>query len=262
MKTRIGIVTGASSGIGTAIATGLSAAGMTVIGTSRKQDDLARLDVTDPASCEALVADVLGRHGRIDLLVNNAGFAQIGAFDAFDEDDIRAAFETNVFGAMRMTTAVLPAMRSAGQGRIVNICSVVSFLPAPFMGAYAATKHALQGFSVSLDHELRGSGLRALAVRPGFMRTSIGANTAFAAGMGAESGSASVRRSVEKSLSVADDPDVVARQVLKLATMSNPPALSEAGREARSLRRLSIILPARLFEPAFRKQFGLSPRAC
>lgn len=182
MKNHVAIVTGASSGIGAAIARTLSDAGATVIGTSRTEDGYARLDVTDTASCEALVADVSARHGRIDLLANNAGFAQIGAFDAFGEDEIRAAFETNVFGAMRMARAVLPAMRRAGAGRIVNICSVVSFLPAPYMGVYAATKHALQGFSVSLDHELRGTGLRSLAVRPGFMRTSIAANTAFAVG--------------------------------------------------------------------------------
>ncbi|MEM9010809.1 MAG: SDR family NAD(P)-dependent oxidoreductase [Pseudomonadota bacterium] len=258
MKDQIAIVTGASSGIGAAIAASLAEAGAQVVGTSRSRDGFARLDVTDPASCEALVRDVLARHGRIDLLVNNAGFAQIGAFDDFSEDENRAAFETNLFGAMRMARAVLAPMRAAGRGRIVNICSVTSFVPAPFMGVYAATKHALQGFSLSLDHELRGSGLRSLAVRPGFMRSAIGANTAFA-GETAGTGAAPVRDAVERSLARADDPAVVAALVLRLATTANPPAISEAGREAQTLRRLNALLPSAMFDRSFRRQFGLPP---
>lgn len=257
MKNQIAIVTGASSGIGAAIAATLTKAGATVIGASRRQDGLARLDVTDPESCTALAAEVLDRHDRIDLLVNNAGYAQIGAFDAFTEDENRAAFETNLFGAMRMARAVLPAMRDSGNGRIVNICSVTSLLPAPYMGVYAATKHALQGFSTSLDHELRGTGLRSLAVRPGFMRTAIGENTALAIPPPDDAARA-VRDAVEQSLTKADDPAVVARLVLRLATMAHPPAVSDAGREARLLRRLNAFLPARMFDRAFRKQFGLT----
>ncbi|MFN3225623.1 MAG: SDR family NAD(P)-dependent oxidoreductase [Hyphomicrobiales bacterium] len=256
MKDKVAIVTGASSGIGAAIAARLTDAGATVIGTSRSQDGLARLDVTDPISCNTLVAEILESHGRIDLLVNNAGFAQIGAFDAFTEEQNRKAFETNLFGAMRMARAVLPPMREVGRGRIVNICSVTSFLPAPFMGVYAATKHALQGFSTSLDHELRRTGLRSLAVRPGFMRTAIGENTVFAQGE-TEGKALTVQRSVEASLAKADDPVVVAEAVLRLATMSNPPSILDAGREARSLRRLQALVPTTIFERDFRRQFGL-----
>lgn len=259
MKDQVAIVTGASSGIGAAIAATLSQAGATVIGTSRSREGFARLDVTDPASCQTLVGDVLDRHGRIDLLVNNAGAAQIGAFDAFTEAENRAAFETNLFGAMRMARAVLPVMRAAGRGRIVNICSVVSFLPAPYMGVYSATKHALQGFSVSLDHELRGSGLRSLAVRPGFMRSAIGVNTTFAEDPTGDT--QQVRRAVEASLAKADDPKVVARHVQRLLDLRNPPAISDVGKEAKTLRRLSGLLPAKMFDAAFRKQFGLDPRA-
>lgn len=157
---------------------------------------------------------------------------------------------------MRMARAVLPAMRAAGTGRIINICSVVSYLPAPFMGAYASSKHALQGFSTSLDHELRGTGLRSLAVRPGFMRTDIGSNTLSAART--DEGSERVRRAVEASLSRADDPQVVARLVQHLATHPNPPAVSDAGREARLLNRLNTLLPGRAFDRALRTNFGLS----
>ncbi|WP_299790621.1 SDR family NAD(P)-dependent oxidoreductase [uncultured Marivita sp.] len=256
MENTIAIVTGASSGIGAAIARTLTEAGATVIGTSRTRADFASLDVMDAASCDALVRDMLAEHGRIDLLVNNAGFAQIGGFDVFTEAEIRAAFETNLFGAMRMTRAVLPAMRAAGTGRIVNICSVVSYLPAPFMGAYAASKHALQGFSTSLDHELRGTGLRSLAVRPGFMRTDIGTNTLSAART--VEGAERVRRAVETSLTRADNPQVVARVVHRLAIHPNPPAVSDAGREASLLNRLHSLLPGRVFDRALRRNFGLS----
>ncbi len=256
MKDQIAIVTGASSGIGAAIATHLEDAGATVIGTSRSREGFATLDVIDPVSCSALVAETVAQHGRIDLLVNNAGRAQIGAFDVFTEAENRAAFETNFFGAMRMAREVLPLMRAAGRGRIINVCSVVSILPAPFMGVYSATKHALQGFSISLDHELRGTGLRSLAVRPGFMRTAIGDNTAYARTRD-EDQAISVQRSVEESIANADDPVVVARAVLRLASMPNPPTILDVGREARSLRRLQAMLPTALFERGFRKQFGL-----
>ena len=256
MENTIAIVTGASSGIGAAIARTLTEAGATVIGTSRTRSGFASLDVTDAASCDALVRDVLTEHGRIDLLVNNAGVAQIGGFDAFSEAEIRSAFETNLFGAMRMTRAVLPVMRAAGTGRIVNICSVASYLPAPFMGAYGSSKHALQGISTSLDHELRGPGLRSLAVRPGFMRTDIGANTL--SPTRTDEGSERVRRAVEASLSRADDPQVVAHIVYRLATHPNPPAVSDVGREARLLNRLYSLLPSGVFDRDLRKNFGLT----
>lgn len=199
---------------------------------------------------------MLNEHGRIVLLVNNAGFAQIDGFDAFTEAEIRAAFKANLFGAMRMTRAVLSAMKAAGAGRIFNICSLVSHLPAPFMGAYAASKHALQGFSTSLDHELRGTGVRSLAVRPGFMRASIGVNTQFSSTD--DDQAKRVRSAVEASLARADDPAVVARLVQRLATVPNPPAVTDAGREARLLNRLYSLLPGRAFDRALRKNFGLA----
>lgn len=122
-------------------------------------------------------------------------------------------------------------------------------------GICAATKHALQGSSVSLDHELRGTGLRSLAVRPGFMRSSIGQNTDFASDLGGNA--VKVRQAVEKSLEMADDPNVVAIHVLRLLEASNPLAITDAGKEAKLLRRLSTVLPTRLFERSFRKKFGL-----
>src|SRR3954468_14588837 len=156
----VALGTGASAGIGEAAARALVGAGFTVYGTSRKaasgeQRDgvvFLPLDVTDDGSVAGVVREVLERSGRIDVLVNNAGVGIAGAAEESSIDQARALFETNLFGAIRMTRAVLPYMREQGSGRIINVSSVLGFLPAPFMALYAATKHAIEGYSESLDH--------------------------------------------------------------------------------------------------------------
>src|SRR5712691_4854900 len=180
---KVALVTGVSSGIGKATAVRLAAMGFRTFGTVRT--DIAvdanveriRLDVRDDRSVEDGVAKVLELAGRIDVLVNNAGLALIGPAEETSIDEARGLFETNFFGLLRMTQAVLPAMRSQRSGRIVNISSVVGFLPAPYMSIYAASKHAVEGYSESLDHEVRGFGVRVSVVEPGFTRTGLGHNT-------------------------------------------------------------------------------------
>lgn len=149
----VAIVTGASSGIGEATAGRLAKAGYQVYGTSRRiaaneqrTFEMLSLDVTDDESVEALVSEVLRRSGRIDLLVINAGFgvAPAGAEEASIEQ-AKLIFETNFFGVLRMTRAVVPIMRQQGSGRILNIGSVLGFLPMPYGALYSATKHALDG---------------------------------------------------------------------------------------------------------------------
>src|SRR5438270_1470929 len=168
----IALVTGASSGIGEATAARLALAGYKVYGTSRRKAPLGprsfemlALDVTSDESVEATVRDLVRVNGRIDLLVNNAGFsiAPAGAEES-SMAQARSIFDTNFFGIVRMTRAVLPHMRRQGGGRIINIGSVLGFLPAPYMALYAATKHAIEGYSESLDHELRTRGIRVLVV--------------------------------------------------------------------------------------------------
>ena len=181
---RVALVTGASVGIGEAAARALVGAGFTVYGTSRRaaagenRDGVVflPLDVTDDESVAGVVRGVLERSGRIDVLVNNAGVGVAGAAEESSIEQARALFETNVFGAIRMTRAVLPHMREQGSGRIINVSSVLGFLPAPFMALYAATKHAIEGYSESLDHEVRDHGVRVLLVEPGYTRTSFDAN--------------------------------------------------------------------------------------
>ncbi len=171
----VALVTGASSGIGEATAERLAMAGYKVYGTSRRGAQAGRrsfemlpLDVTSDESVEAVVREVMRLDGRIDLLVNNAGFsvAPAGAEESSMEQ-AWSIFDTNFFGIVRMTRAVVPHMRQQGGGRIINIGSVLGFLPRPYNALYAATKHAIEGYSESLDHELRTRGIRILVIEPG-----------------------------------------------------------------------------------------------
>src|SRR5689334_6330238 len=156
----VALVTGASSGIGKAAASALVDAGFEVVGTSRRasQDDRREgvtfldLDVASDTSVASLVDRVIEKFGRIDVLVNNAGIGSAGAGEERSLAQDQQLFDINVFGLIRMTKAVLPHMRAHGGGRIINISSVLGFVPAPHMAAYAASKHAVEGYSESMDH--------------------------------------------------------------------------------------------------------------
>ncbi len=181
-KTNLGValVTGASSGIGLATAKALQNAGYRVFGTSRRAaaegfDGITMLacDVTDDASVAKLIDDVLAETGRIDLLINNAGTGLLGGAEESSMAQAQALFDVNVFGVFRVSNAVLPTMRRQGKGRIVNLSSVQGFIPAPYFALYASTKHAVEGYSESLDHELRAFGIRVTLVEPAYTRTSF-----------------------------------------------------------------------------------------
>src|SRR5713101_6824654 len=176
----VALVTGVSSGIGRATATLLAVRGFRVFGTMRRPSEtngrpgdveVVPLDVRDEESVRSCLRTVLDQAGRIDALVNNAGYALIGALEETSIEDARDLFETNFFGVLRVTQALLPIMRGQQHGRIVNIGSVVGFLPEPYQGIYSASKHALEGYSESLDHEVRQFGIRVSVIEPGFMRT-------------------------------------------------------------------------------------------
>src|SRR2546421_9613461 len=184
LKKSIALVTGASSGIGKATAERLATAGYKVYGTSRRGAQTGQrsfgmlpLDVTSDDSVEAAVNELMRLEGRVDLLVNNAGFgvAPAGAEESSIEQ-ARSIFETNFFGIVRMTRAVVPYMRKQGGGRIINIGSVLGFLPMPYGALYAATKHAIEGYSESLDHELRTWGIRVSVIEPAYTKTHFDAN--------------------------------------------------------------------------------------
>src|SRR5437763_6460637 len=266
MNSSVAVVTGVSSGIGNATARALVARGYRVFGTARSEASIVPekvervlLDVRDGESIQRGVDEVLAKAGHIDLLVNNAGGSLDGAFEETPLGQARDLFELNFFGAVRMTQAVLPAMRARKSGRIVFVSSVFGFLPAPFMGFYAASKHALEGLAESLDHETRTLGIRIALVEPAGTRTQIDSNGATAARR-LEDYDGPRDRAIEQvraSVSTGDDPSVVAQTVLKAATAKKPRLRYPAGKRAGLLGRLRRYLPAGLFDSAFRRQFRL-----
>jgi NAD(P)-dependent dehydrogenase (short-subunit alcohol dehydrogenase family) len=260
---RVALVTGASSGIGAAAARALLGAGFTVYGTSRKaaageqRDGMTflPLDVTDDGSVAGAVREVLDRSGRIDVLVNNAGVGTAGAAEESSMEQARALFETNLFGAIRMTRAVLPHMREQGGGRIINVSSVVGFLPAPFMALYSATKHAIEGYSESLDHEVREYGVRVLLVEPAYTRTSFDANAVPAD----EPLPLYARRReivdvlIADAVKAGDEPSVVGETIVAAATDTRPKLRYPAGVLARRVSKLRRYVPPAMFDKQIRK---------
>jgi NAD(P)-dependent dehydrogenase (short-subunit alcohol dehydrogenase family) len=257
----VALVTGASSGIGRAAAVALLDRGFTVIGTSRKPGaapegvTMLGLDVTSAESVDALVAQVLERFGRIDVLVNNAGLGASGAAEESSVGQAKDVFDVNVFGVIRMTNAVLPHMREAGAGRIVNVSSVLGFVPAPFMALYGATKHAIEGYSESVDHEVREYGVRVLLVQPGYTTTGFDANA-----LAADSPLPVYDEQREvfggllaSAMAAGDAPAVVAKAIVSAATDPKPKLRYTAGSVAGRVSVLRRVAPARAFDKQIRK---------
>lgn len=263
----VAIVTGASSGIGEATAQRLAAAGYKVYGTSRRGGqpsgqafEMLPLDVTSDPSVAVLVDEVMRREGRIDVLVNNAGFGVApGGAEESSIEQARAIFETNFFGLIRMTREVLPHMREQRSGRIVNMSSVLGFLPMPYGALYAATKHAVEGYSESLDHELRTRGIRVSVIEPAYTRTPFDANFMEPdAKLDAyRDARVAVNKRVKQVMETAEDPGVVAEVVLKAARAANPKLRYTAGVLAGRLRMLRTYAPAGLMDAGIRKDLRL-----
>jgi short-subunit dehydrogenase len=262
------LVTGASSGIGRAVANAFAAKGFEVFGTSRNPSrtepipgvELVRLDVTDAASVTAAVSTVVQRAGRIDILVNNAGFGVIGAAEESSAAQAQQLFETNFFGLVRLTREVLPYLRAQRSGRIINIGSVLGIVPAPYAALYAASKHAVEGYSESLDHETREFGVRVTVVEPGYTNTSFEAN-ATDADSPIDSYAITreqVRRALTEAVQAGDDPAVVAHVVLKAATDRTPKLRYPAGPLARRLSLLRKFAPSSLLDKGIRKASNLT----
>lgn len=269
MKTNkpVALVTGASSGIGEATANELVAAGYTVYGTSRRGAKagtrafpLLALDVTDDTSVAAVVEELLQREGRIDLLVNNAGFG-LGPAAAEESSipQVRLLFETNVLGVVRMTNAVLPTMRRQGSGRVLNVSSGLGIIPAPFNAHYAATKHAIEGYSESLDHEVRGFGVRVAIIQPGVTRTQFDASvTPSDRPLAAYNASRQRYLSAyERAMSAADSAESVAETIVLAASDQTPGLRYPSGKVARQGAFARRFLPRNLFDKILHKQFGL-----
>lgn len=263
---RVALVTGVSSGIGEATAGALARGGYRVFGTVRSPNavvpqgvERVSLDVRDEASIAAGVASVLGRAGRIDALVNNAGATILGAIEETDTDQAQALFDVNFFGAARVTRAVLPTMRAQRSGRVVFVGSVVGLVPAPYMGFYSASKHALEGYSESLDHEVRTLGIRSILVEPGYMKTKIDKNATVAARKIGDYSEARERvgAGMNASIEGGDDPALVAAAIVAALSAPRPKLRYPVGKGVRTLATLRSFLPAGLFDRSLRKELRL-----
>src|SRR5947209_13361869 len=259
----VALVTGASSGIGKAAALALVDAGFEVVGTSRDTSAVAALDgvtfldldVTSDESVSTAVGHVIERFGRLDVLVNNAGSGAAGAAEESSVAQDQRVFDINFFGLVRMTKAVLPHMRAQGSGRIINISSVLGLVPAPYMASYAATKHAIEGYSESMDHELRQHGVRVLLVEPAYTKTGFDANALqpdaplpiYAEQRKAFDGV------MASAMAGGDDPATVARSIVAAATDPKPKLRYTAGSTAGRVSALRRFVPAWVFDKQIRK---------
>ncbi|MFI8482968.1 oxidoreductase [Pseudomonas sp. NPDC078700] len=263
----VALVTGASSGIGEATAKRLAQAGYKVYGTSRRSTlanqsvfSMLALDVTDDESVSAAVGELIRLEGRIDLLVNNAGFgiAPAGAEESSIEQ-AQALFDTNFFGMVRMTRAVVPHMRRQGNGRIINIGSILGVVPMPYIALYVASKHAVEGYSEALDHELRTRGIRVAVIEPAFTKTQFEANNIEPDATLDEYRTvrASLAKVFSQSMASADDPDVVAKVVVKAVGAARPKLRYTAGGTAGRLSLLRAFAPTGILDAGIRKSLQL-----
>src|SRR5246127_3698622 len=226
-SSQVVFVTGVSSGIGRAAAVRFAQRGCTVFGSirdARKAEaipgvELVEMDVRDATSVKRAVDTIVAKAQRIDVLVNNAGGTMVGSVEETSVAEAQALFDTNLFGILRTIQAVLPHMRQQRSGRIINVSSVLGFLPAPYMGLYSASKHAVEGLSESLDHEGRPFGIRVVLVEPSFTKTNLDINAPLATSKISDYDRERVlaSKAVVNSVKGAPAPDGVAKTIVEAA---------------------------------------------
>lgn len=257
----VALVTGASSGIGLVTAKALAKAGYRVFGASRKQVPntpgitMLVCDVTDEQSVQALISEIVRQTGRIDLVVNNAGIGLIGGAEESSIAQAQRLFDVNVFGVARVINAVLPLMRTQKSGRIVNMSSILGLIPSPYNAFYASTKHAVEGYSESLDHEVRSFGIRVVLVEPGVTRTAFEENLTRADQPIPVYASERVRIEalMRKWVESGDAPEVVAETVVRAATAKKPKLRYSAGKQSSQVRSLRRFMPEQMVDGILHK---------
>lgn len=264
----VALVTGASSGIGEACANALLNEGYRVFAASRRSapaDSSARatviaMDVSSRASVDTAVSEILKQVGRIDLLINNAGYSLVGAVEDTSDEELLAQLETNLLGPWRLCRAVLPTMRPHG-GCIINIGSIGGRIGLPFQAAYNASKFGLVGFTEALSAEVRDWPIRVVLVEPGNYRTAITANRTFAAGANGQSPYAVRFEVANRVIAAAEEsghgPQEVARLVVRIAATASPRLCYRVGPLLeRWAPTVKAVLPGRLFERLLIAQYS------
>lgn len=264
------LVTGASAGIGAAIATRLSAAGHRVFGTSRKSGaappavgvQMLAMDVRSEASVAQAVAELLKTAGRIDVLINNAGFGIAASVEDTRPDDMQRQMDTNFLGPLRVCQAVLPVMRAQGSGRIIQVSSIAARIGIPFQGAYSASKSALEGMSEALSMEVKPFGIDVVMIQPGDTKSNFTASREWTES--AKAGGAYAERArhavavMEKAENAGPPAGKVARVVERAVNAAKPKLryASASGMESLALF-LQGILPGRVFEGVIDSNYAL-----
>ena len=273
-KSRPVLITGCSTGIGRATAERLAGEGYDVHATARRPESIAdlaekgmkthSLDVTDEGSMEAAVAEV-EQEGPIGALVNNAGYSQSGAIETIPMSSVRKQFETNVFGLIRMCQLVLPGMRSAGSGRIVNLSSMGGKLTFPGGGIYHATKHAVEALSDALRFEVRGFGIDVAIIEPGLIVTDFGETAAASVDEVEEHGPyATFNAAVAKLTAEAYNgpmarlgagPEAVAEKISKALSANRPNTRYKVTASARMMMGTRRLVSDRMWDRMVRSQY-------
>lgn len=264
---KVVVVTGVSSGIGRAVAGKFVKHGCRVFGTVREIAksqpipgiELVEMDIRDEASVQRGFQYIVDQAKRVDVLVNSAGVTLLGATEETSIAEAQSLFDTNVWGILRTTQAVLPYMREQRSGRIVNISSVLGFLPAPYMGIYSASKHAVEGLSETLDHEVRKFGIRIALVEPSFTKTNLEINAPHVASpiTAYDTERSVVAQAIQKNVHNAPVPDGVALTIVHAALGSWKMRHTPRG-EASLLRKLRRFMPFGPVDSGLRKTFGLA----
>ncbi len=289
----VALITGCSSGFGMLSAARLSAAGHTVYASMRNlqkkeallvevesrggEVKLLKLDVTDNTTIDDAINTIESERGRLDILINNAGYGLGGFFEDISEREFRDQMETNFFGVLKMTRKALPLMRRSitdhGNVKIINISSAQGRAPIPGLGAYGTSKWALEGFSEALYHELTPFGIRVVIVEPGSYRTEIFTSNAHVAEQAENQVSpyarfsVALRRKIETmtkggSVGMGDNPEVVAELIEKIVTSRSPKLRYVVGRQARIRILLRAVLPMNCYSGLLRKAlFGSVERS-
>ncbi|QDH17223.1 oxidoreductase [Swingsia samuiensis] len=275
MKQRIALVTGASSGIGEATALALHKQGYIVYAAARRLDRMTHLakegirilsmDITDEASIKDGVEAIIAGAGRIDVLVNNAGYGSYGAIEDVSMEEARSQFEVNIFGAMRLIQLILPTMRAQRSGTIVNITSMGGKIYTPLGGWYHGTKFALEALSDCLRMEVEPFGINVVVIEPGGIKTEWGGIAAKKLRETSEQGvyqrqAQAVAHSLqnEANAKLLSSPEVIANTIVKAVSIRKPKTRYAVGFGAKPLIFLRALLSDRCFDSLIRRATGVS----
>lgn len=272
MDNKVVLVTGASSGFGKDYVEQLLARGHTVYAAARRVDRMADLkdqgahvlsmDVTDDADVKAGVAKLIQEQGRIDVLVNNAGYGGYGMVEAVSMDEAHFQFEVNVFGPARLVKEVLPTMREQRSGTIINMSSVVGKVSSPMIGWYGASKQALEGWTDALRAEVKGYGIKVVLVEPGAVKT--GFEEVAMKQLATVDHPAEYQANVDaftnrfrKNYAAAPGPDAVVKSLVKAAESPNPKTRYVVGTDSKMAMTMTALLSDRAMDNVMRSLYGM-----